>query len=129
MTRETCRPFTGNVFDVDVYDCPCGHIYGVHDYYYDQHGMQVNSCSGCSGRLATLVFVDCPCGHGEEHHFYRWDKPFFVNENPKPRCAKCRCRFDLHTANTRMGYAIFEFGCGLVACSNYGRQNAKTKVK
>ena len=29
---KPCAPPTHDAFDIDVYDCPCGHMYGDHDY-------------------------------------------------------------------------------------------------
>lgn len=120
-----CRPFTGQAFDCDVYDCPCGHGYGLHGYHYDKQGiMVVHVCSACSGTLATLEIAECPCGHGHDAHYYKWFQPFFVDEGPNPRCSECLCEYDLHAANTKLGYAVFELGCGLCAAAKEVRREA-----
>lgn len=42
-------------FDIDVYDCPCGHPYGAHDYTRANSGareMLILGCNSCKANLA-----------------------------------------------------------------------------
>lgn len=42
-----CMPPTYYAFDIDIYDCPCGHIYGNHDYkWLDPEGIMI--IAGCT---------------------------------------------------------------------------------
>ncbi len=45
---SACSPPTEHHFDVDMHDCPCGHLYGHHDYEYDAAGvMVILRCDKC----------------------------------------------------------------------------------
>ena len=43
----SCAVPTEFYFDVDVYDCPCGHMYGSHEYKYDRGLMIIMKCQDC----------------------------------------------------------------------------------
>lgn len=43
-----CQPAEYHrVFDIDVYDCPCGHPYGSHDYGTMGGLMLITACLDC----------------------------------------------------------------------------------
>lgn len=50
-----CSPPTIEPFDIDVYDCPCGHAYGEHEYEWMGHAagpphkreMRIIRCTRC----------------------------------------------------------------------------------
>lgn len=53
-TRQAaCAPPTHNAFDIDIYDCPCGHMYGDHDYswlstaVHPEKTMVIVCCESC----------------------------------------------------------------------------------
>lgn len=51
--QAACSPPTHGAFDIDIYDCPCGHMYGDHDYRWtggNDHGnaMDIAKCNECS---------------------------------------------------------------------------------
>jgi hypothetical protein len=55
-----CAPPTHHAFDIDIYDCPCGHMYGDHDYQWtggNDHGnvMDIAKCNKCSHELTPLM--------------------------------------------------------------------------
>jgi hypothetical protein len=46
-----CTPPTHHAFDIDIYDCPCGHMYGDHEYRWtggNDHVMEISQCNECS---------------------------------------------------------------------------------
>ena len=46
--RAECKAPSFPAFDIDVYDCPCGHSYGDHDYGRHANGdMKINHCTQC----------------------------------------------------------------------------------
>jgi len=42
-----CEPPDFETFDIDVHDCPCGHMYGDHDYEYVDGKMHIAECLNC----------------------------------------------------------------------------------
>ncbi len=51
--KMACAPPTHHAFDIDIYDCPCGHMYGDHDYrwlstaVHPQKTMIIVGCTMC----------------------------------------------------------------------------------
>ena len=50
--QAACAAPTHHAFDIDIYDCPCGHMYGDHEYRWtggNDHGnvMDIVKCSTC----------------------------------------------------------------------------------
>jgi hypothetical protein len=46
-----CRAPDFPAFDIDVYDCQCGHSFGDHDYGRFANGdMRINFCTKCAAR-------------------------------------------------------------------------------
>jgi hypothetical protein len=49
--RDRCRAPDFPAFDIDVYDCQCGHSFGDHDYGRFANGdMRINFCTKCAAR-------------------------------------------------------------------------------
>jgi len=46
--HSPCAPPAHPAFDYDIYDCPCGHMYGDHEYRYVERKMVIDSCVSCS---------------------------------------------------------------------------------
>lgn len=52
--KKSCAPPTHHAFDIDIYDCPCGHMYGDHEYnwlrtaIHPEKAMIIISCEKCS---------------------------------------------------------------------------------
>ena len=44
---KACAPPTHDAFDIDIYDCPCGHMYGDHDYRWVNNTMVIVHCETC----------------------------------------------------------------------------------
>ena len=42
-----CAPPTLHAFDIDIYDCPCGHMYGDHDYMTVNGEIVALNCNRC----------------------------------------------------------------------------------
>ena len=51
--NSRCSPPTHHAFDIDIYDCPCGHMYGDHDYrwlrtaIHPEKAMIIIRCETC----------------------------------------------------------------------------------
>ena len=58
--REKRAPPTHPAFDIDIYDCPCGHPYGDHDYRWAESFssptglMIIDHCVACVERDANM---------------------------------------------------------------------------
>lgn len=52
-----CAPIDHPVFDCDVYDCPCGHMYGMHEYRHVDGKMIIDRCTECSGLSRSAVLA------------------------------------------------------------------------
>jgi hypothetical protein len=83
-----CAPPTHAAFDIDVYDCPCGHMYGDHDYGRRKPGgtMVIDHCTVCRDEVARVVWPNVwqPCPHCECISMklwgsYSWDAVFECN--------------------------------------------------
>jgi hypothetical protein len=52
-SAKACAPPTHHAFDIDIYDCPCGHMYGDHDYswlstaVHPEKAMLIVRCEKC----------------------------------------------------------------------------------
>lgn len=46
--HSSCAPPAHPAFDYDIYDCPCGHMYGDHEYRYVERKMVIDGCVSCS---------------------------------------------------------------------------------
>jgi hypothetical protein len=60
--QAACAPPTHYAFDIDIYDCPCGHMYGDHDYRLtggNDHGkmMDIVKCSTCEAEALDVAHV------------------------------------------------------------------------
>ena len=48
---KPCAAPTMHAFDIDIYDCPCGHMYGDHEYIWcrgvDDRKMEIVRCTKC----------------------------------------------------------------------------------
>ena len=42
-----CKVPDFETFDIDVHDCPCGHLYGDHEYDYKGPRMIIERCLRC----------------------------------------------------------------------------------
>ena len=51
--NSRCSPPTHHAFDIDIYDCPCGHMYGDHEYtwlrtaIHPEKAMVIIRCETC----------------------------------------------------------------------------------
>ena len=51
--NSRCSPPTHHAFDIDIYDCPCGHMYGDHEYtwlstaVHPEKAMVIIRCEKC----------------------------------------------------------------------------------
>jgi hypothetical protein len=45
--RPRCAPPTHYAFDIDIYDCPCGHMYGDHEYRSISGNLEIVRCVTC----------------------------------------------------------------------------------
>lgn len=56
--RPACSPPSLDeyraTFDIDIYDCPCGHMYGDHDYQHCNGTMVLGKCNECARLRAAL---------------------------------------------------------------------------
>lgn len=47
LPTPSCAPPSHPAFDLDIYDCPCGHMYGDHEYHYVERKMVIDHCVSC----------------------------------------------------------------------------------
>jgi len=50
---ERCKPPDFEAFDIDLHNCPCGHPYGDHEYFYRGPRMILERCRRCEPQPRT----------------------------------------------------------------------------